>query len=155
MIGVLIGFLGLGLIAWAIIMIISLVYQRSVMATICEIYLRLANPPKSDKWVERGLVKLPKKNDIEYKLPRIIKFKVEVKEEDFNGMKVFTLNHNKKDKTIIYLHGGAYVRQPRLHHLKFLNKLAYISGFTIIVPIYPKAPNHTCEEVHNLMIEFY
>ena len=135
-------------------MIISLVYQRSVMATICEIYLRLTNPPKSDKWVERDLYKLPKKNDKEYELPKFFRFKMEVEIQYYEGMKVFTLNPNKEGKTIIYLHGGGYVRQPRLYHLKFLNKLAHLGGFTIIVPIYPKAPNHTCSEVHNLLINF-
>lgn len=156
MVGLLIGLFGVGLIGFAIVMIISLIYQRSIMATVCEIYLRLANPPKSDKWVERDLPKLHKVNDKKYKLPKIFKFKVEFEVVDFKGMKVFILNpHNEKEEAVIYLHGGGYVRQPRIHHLKFLNKLALLSGRTILVPIYPKAPNHTCEEVYQLLTEFY
>ena len=102
MLGVLIGVLGICLIAFAVVMIISIVYQRSIMATLCEIYLRLTNPPKSDKWVERDLPKLPKVNDKEYKLPKLFKFKVQVEVGEYMGMKVFTLNPNKsKDKAIV------------------------------------------------------
>lgn len=47
------------------------------------------------------------------------------------------------EKTVIYLPGGAFVRQPSVQHFKFADRLCRATVAEIIICIYPKAPEHT------------
>lgn len=147
----------IGLLILILSIFSRLYYSRSLMATLVEWYLRITTKKISEDDVRNSLSQLPKVNDVEYKLPKLLNLKDYVKEEKYQNMQVFTFNKDKIDssKVIIYLHGGAYVRQPRFHHIKFVKKLAKKSGLPVILPLYPKAPNHTFEESYKLLTSFY
>jgi acetyl esterase/lipase len=83
-------------------------------------------------------------------IPRL---KARVSSTHLNGSSVVTLhpfNHPAKG-TIVMLHGGAYVRQPLNDHWRFADRLVTSSGWQVIMPIYPKAPNHTVLEAIELV----
>ena len=130
-------------------------HHRSLMAHLAEKYLKLTVKRYTDDEVREDISNLPSRNDVKYKIPKIIRFSVPVTESEFGGMQVFKVGKEGGDKVILYLHGGGYVRQPRQHHWKFINKLAKRSGLRVIVPIYPKAPNHSYKDAYAILTDLY
>ena len=144
------------LIVGVLTLLSHLVYHRSLMASIVEIYLKLSTKKLTDEEVKEGIKDLPLKNDNGYQIPRIIRFNVDVRKSTYQNMEVLSLNEKSKDnKVIMYLHGAGYVRPPRVHHIKFINKLAKKTNKTVIFPIYPKAPNHYFEESYSILTSLY
>ena len=130
------------------------VYHRSLMATLVALFFRLTVRHKSDSEVIADANYLPLKNDCPYNVPRSVRTRKQTKYE-FGGMTVYGVNMDgSTNRVVMYLHGGGYVRQPRIHHWKYLNKLSAKVG-NVIVPIYPKAPNHCPQEVVKLLTEMY
>ena len=146
-----------GAIALSIIVLTIIshkVYRRSLMATLVVFFFRLTVHHKSDSRVIADVKYLPLKNDIPYKVPARARTRKQSRQE-FKGMTVICVNMQpSSDRVVVYLHGGGYVRQPRLYHWKYLNKLGAKVG-NLVVPIYPKAPNHHPEEIFELMTDFY
>lgn len=62
---------------------------------------------------------------------------------------------HRSDHTVIYLHGGAYVRDVHFQHLNFCRSLSRKAGACVVLPLYPLAPEHKCEETYTLLTEFY
>jgi acetyl esterase/lipase len=56
---------------------------------------------------------------------------------------------NIKKGSILYLHGGAYILTASPYHWRFAAALARLTHLTIIVPLYPLAPEFTA--VHTLL----
>lgn len=140
--------------AFVIVYLISVFYyHRSVMATLAEWYLRIIRKDYSDEDVIKGIPYLPEKNDVRLSVPNKLKRRYVAEESSFGCMQVVTVKGN--DNCIIYLHGSGYVRPPRPQHWRMVGRLAEQTGATVIFPIYPKAPNHTCKEVYALMKNFY
>ena len=130
------------------------VYRRSLMAKLVVFFFRLTVHHKRDSQVIADVKYLPLKNDVPYQVPVRARTKRQNRQE-FRGMTVIFVNMQPNfDRVVMYLHGGGYVRQPRLYHWKYLNKLADKVG-NVVVPIYPKGPNHHPEEVFELMTDFY
>lgn len=92
----------------------------------------------------------------DYRLPRK-DYKSKVELERYEGIPVYTFNArpDRGQKTVLYLHGGAWVYQPTSFHWAFIDKLAQATDAKVIVPIYPKAPNHTYAETFDLLHELY
>ena len=75
---------------------------------------------------------------------------------DFNGMEVFHFgDHASSDRTIIFIHGGAYVGEINYQHYLFCYLLARKLNAYVLAPAYPLAPKHTYEESFNLITELY
>lgn len=130
------------------------VYRRSLMATLVVFFFRLTVHHKSDSQVISDVKYLPLKNDVPYEVPKRVRTRKQSRRE-FRGMTVISVNMQPNtDRVVVYLHGGGYVRQPRLHHWKYLNKLADKVG-NVVVPIYFKAPNHHPTEVFEVMTGLY
>ena len=147
-----VGAIVLSIIALAIIS--HRVYHRSLMATLVVMFFRMTVHHKRDSQVLEDVKYLPLKNDVPYEVPKQVRTRKQNRHE-FKGMAVISVNMQlNSDRVVVYLHGGGYVRQPRLHHWKYINKLANKVG-NVVVPIYPKAPNHHPNEVFDLMTEFY
>ncbi len=47
---------------------------------------------------------------------------------------------------MLYLHGGGYVNPPAFVHWWFIAKLVKTLGVACSVPLYPRAPEHACDE---------
>ena len=138
-----------------LLLLCSYPLHRSPMAALCALYLRIANPKRGEESAKRLLVRLGKRNGDRLPLPRAPRG-VTVSEEDFFGMQVLTFGTRADaERGILYLHGGAYARPPRYHHLKFVGRLAKRSGLPVVMPLYPKAPHHTVLDVLPLLDRFY
>ena len=97
------------------------------------------------------------------------------KKEKFNGRDVFILysgkqakkqetnntqkeeknSELKRQKVILYLHGGSYVGELEKYHWNFFKEIINDTNATLIVPDYPLAPEHTYLEVFKFMEPFY
>lgn len=143
----------IALVLIALTLVSRKVFHRSLMASLVAVYFRLTVRHKSDEQVMADANYLPLVNDCPYRIPLRVRNRMQ-RAFNFCGMTVYGVNLNSTDTAVIYLHGGAYVRQPRLHHWKYINKLASRVG-NVIVPIYPKAPNHHPDEVVGVLTKLY
>ena len=74
---------------------------------------------------------------------------------DFNGMEVFHFGDRASDKTIIFIHGGAYVNEINYQHFLYCYLLARKLDAYVLAPVYPLAPKHTYKESFDLMTDLY
>ena len=142
-------------LAFAVLAIVSRkVYNRSVMATLVALYLRLTTRHKSQEELMADIAKSSRANDVPYSVPRRVRTRFQ-QTVDYHGMTVVCVNMAASvNRAVVYLHGGAYVRQPRIYHWKYINKLASRVG-NVIVPIYPLAPNSHPMSAFSLLTELY
>lgn len=90
-----------------------------------------------------------------YKIPkRLYHTKVESKYMFDCQMIVFN-EAETTERTVIYLHGGAYVNEIVPPHIVFCDKIAKKTNATVFAPIYPLAPNHTYEETYRIVENLY
>nr|WP_276202692.1 alpha/beta hydrolase [Oceanobacillus caeni] len=134
--------------------------MRSIRSWIAERLLkRFSN--KDSFTNEKSYAQFLKEKQIEnekpYVLPKYIQRKFGMVKQHFDGMECYIFNEEKKTsgKSILYLHGGGYIKQPSLYHWNFLWKLAKGTDVTIYVPIYPKAPNHQYKESFDKVLPVY
>lgn len=95
-----------------------------------------------------------KRKEKPYKLPRI-KFKSNIEKMVINNSDIYRLYNNESNKIILYLHGGSYINESSIFHLRFVDKLSYMSNIDIYYPIYPLAPNHTYKDAYLLILKLY
>lgn len=95
-------------------------------------------------------------NSKEYVIPEIIKnlYYVKYLNADKNMIKMVP-NNGVQSKIIFYIHGGAYWSQPANILYPMLNKLARMVNATIIMPIYPLAPNFHAKDTYNMILKCY
>ena len=99
---------------------------------------------------ERSIVE-----DEAYRIPkRIYHTKVESKYLFDCQMIVFN-EAETTERTVIYLHGGAYVNEIVPPHITFCDKIAKKTNATVFAPIYPLAPNHTYDETYRIVEDLY
>ena len=60
-----------------------------------------------------------------------------------------------KRKLIFYNHGGAFIYPPVFFHWRFMHDVALRAHCDILMPIYPKSPEYTCEDTVSSLLEFY
>ncbi len=90
-----------------------------------------------------------------YELPKLI-YRSKVKSTDMFGCQMVVFNEaDDAERIVIYLHGGIYVNEIRLPHIRFCDKLAKKTNATVFIPIYPLAPNHTYEETYEILEKLY
>jgi acetyl esterase/lipase len=65
----------------------------------------------------------------------------------------------KKDtetqRYILYLHGGAFVHNITKYDWELLNRIVQYTGYGIVVPDYPLAPEHNYKDVYSMMAPVY
>jgi triacylglycerol lipase len=74
---------------------------------------------------------------------------LDVQRSEFNGMPVWTVQSpgSTSGKTVVAIHGGGYVYQPSIFHWLDYAAMARDTGATVVVPIYPLAPQGTAATV--------
>jgi monoterpene epsilon-lactone hydrolase len=68
---------------------------------------------------------------------------------DVGGHRIFTVRPRGGGPVrgqVLYLHGGGYVNPPAFLHWWFIARLVKTLGVVCTVPLYPRAPEHQCEE---------
>lgn len=90
-----------------------------------------------------------------YALPRMV-YKSKAVLEDYEDCKVIRFFPDQEaDRTVIYVHGGAYVSEITQFHVHFCDKLASQGKVNVIAPLYGLAPDHTWEEAYPLITSIY
>lgn len=75
---------------------------------------------------------------------------------NFNGMEVFQFGNRKSsDRTIIFMHGGAYVNEINYQHFLYCWLLSRKLNAYVLAPAYPLAPKHSCNETFELITDLY
>ncbi len=78
-----------------------------------------------------------------------------------HGFPVFTLwktgssGGARPDRSVVYLHGGAYVRPADARHWKFASRLADSLGAAAVLPAYPLAPEFTVDDSFEDMVAVF
>ncbi len=99
---------------------------------------------------ERSLVE-----DEPYKIPKRL-YHTKVESKDMFDCQMIVFNEAETtERTVIYLHGGAYVNEIVPPHIVFCDKIAKKTNATVFAPIYPLAPNHTYEETYRIVEDLY
>lgn len=93
--------------------------------------------------------------DEAYKIPKLI-YHTKVESKTMFDCQMVVFNETETtERTIIYLHGGAYVNEIMLPHITFCDKIAKKTNATVFTPIYPLTPNHTYEETYKIVEQLY
>lgn len=96
-------------------------------------------------------------NEARCRIPGEIRMESAVFEALFHGMQLF--HFSKRDptdsKVVLYLHGGAYVNQPANEQLQFVDRVTALTGCHVLLPLYPKAPEHSFLEAYEMLIKLY
>ncbi len=89
--------------------------------------------------------------------PRLSK-QVTVEVSQAGGQRVFTVRPRDEGPVhgqVLYLHGGGYVNPPASLHWWFIGRLARTLRVICTVPLYPRAPEHLCDEGVAFALEIY
>ena len=131
---------------------------RSLMARIAEAFVRRTNPGYYDS-AEAAEKYLRKRARAEAETPFVFdaaKCGRDTRLVHFHGMRVIVFgDENDCDYTVLYLHGGAWVNDVHPRNLVLCRKLSAMGHACTYLPLYPLAPNHTCEETYALITELY
>ena len=102
--------------------------------------------------LERMKRETPENADI----PAGLKLSTLAGREEFLGSPLYRFSSEKKSgKTVVYLHGGAFVNQPIPRHFKAVDRLCADSGAEVFFPVYPKAPAHDYRGTYELVEALY
>ncbi|MFN7160903.1 MAG: alpha/beta hydrolase fold domain-containing protein [Candidatus Gracilibacteria bacterium] len=89
--------------------------------------------------------------------PLDVSWSIQWKKETIKNHTYFVLEpKNKKySKTIFYLYGGGYVAEISQLHWRFLKYLINHTGYRIILPMYPLAPDYSYKDVFEILVPLY
>ena len=81
-----------------------------------------------------------------------IKFKL-----DYYGSLVYVVNdHGLPDqRTVLYVHGGAWFQDPLESHFEYLDLLVDALDARVIMPVYPKIPHRDYRTTFELLTKIY
>ncbi len=94
-----------------------------------------------------------RQNARRYKMPAT--FVAVIRPKKYTCAKTACYRFGEGKRCILYFHGGSYVDPPMIFHWRFLQRLAKESGATVVLPIYGRAPGHTCDETVPQMVTVY
>lgn len=139
---------------------VTKVERQSFISKILGIYAKWTShrtfPDNKAKFTQ-----LMKEKSIENEEPYVLSEKIKneygIVKEKFDGMDTYIIKgeNGRREKQILYLHGGGYVFQPEEYHWNWLGRLTKNIDATITVPIYPKTPNHHYQEAFDKVLAIY
>lgn len=79
----------------------------------------------------------------------------QVAQHTFGPIRTYTWTHHPNTtRTLIYLHGGAYIDKPTRWHIRTADRLAQHTRARVLFPAYPLLPT-TAATSHHHMAQFY
>lgn len=66
---------------------------------------------------------------------------------------VITPRDRRVDRTLYYVHGGAFMAPTDAFHVRYATRLADAIGARIVMPDYPLAPEHSWKDSHDALVE--
>lgn len=141
-------------------------YGRSLSATICEWIVRSWGRKRrylSAESAIRDLMDHVGPDEAPYELPGWVGLGCGTRDVAFpladgDELPCITLappRGRPYERTLLYLHGGAFDENPLPWHWFMLDAICRRSGVRAVVPLYPLAPNHTYREAHGQLEELY
>lgn len=84
-------------------------------------------------------------------------FKHKVQIRDYYGSLVYVVNdHGLPDqRTVLYVHGGAWFQDPLENHFEYLDLLVDALDARVIMPVYPKIPHRDYHTTFELLTKIY
>lgn len=135
------------------------VYHRSFMATVIEVYMNIIDREciyTVGKDYEATIEERAVGNLERYVKPDSVKMDIDYYDTYEHGMQVYHFNAESQSETmIIYYPGGGYVNAPLKYHWKIINKLVLATDCRVLMPVYLKVPNYSCEESYEVLLKFY
>ncbi|MDD5800506.1 MAG: alpha/beta hydrolase [Coriobacteriales bacterium] len=134
-----------------------LINHRSAMAELCDAYVastgqKLALTDKSlfQRSVERHREANQREYHVTHKL-RCLHF-----EEKRGAVKTYHLGlTGSNTRAVLYLHGGAFLRQITNQQWSFVDKISWYTGAEVVVPLYPLAPDHVYLDAYDAILPVY
>ena len=65
---------------------------------------------------------------------------------------VLTPRHRHAQRTLYYVHGGAFMAPADGFHVRYATRLAEAIGARVVLPAYPLAPEHTWADSHDALV---
>jgi monoterpene epsilon-lactone hydrolase len=86
-----------------------------------------------------------------------LRARLSIKEEISDGRTVRTVSPRVGQplRRVLYLHGGGWARPITDPHWEMIAKLVHLLDCSVIVPMYPLAPEHTARETFAWLLSFY
>lgn len=123
----------------------------SLAASIVALLFRL-KPKQTEEAFERELDERKNRPMPASRAPRGIQYRLENRPDG----DVFYLNEESgSDRTVFYLHGGAYIHDFSPFHWRYLKKLIKATGTGVIAPAYKLAPHGTFRDAFGLIVPLY
>ena len=154
------------LIIGAVVIILALIwcvshfyYHRSLMATFSELAMIIVDRDKiyeEGEGYDKNMEERAVQNLNDYIKPESVKVDIPYYDTHEHGMQIFCFNEETfTDTIILYVPGGGYLNNPLKYHWKIINKLSKETDTPVVMPIYLKVPNYTCEEAYEAMVDLY
>jgi len=103
--------------------------------------------------------KLKQKNFVSEpaQIPRTVLRNFIIDEYDICGRKVYCISPKNEScgKSILFLHGGAYINNIFRQHFQFAGKIATLTGCRVIIPDYPLAPSASYSDAYIMLTAVY
>lgn len=136
-----------------------LFFHRSVMASFSEMYMLAVDRDEiysNCRAYEKNIRQRAISNLMEYNIPKGVSVSVDYRFVYEHNMQVYYFNEScPGDTVIVYIPGGGYLNNPLKYHWKIIDNISTKTGCPVIMPIYLKVPNYTCEESYEAMVSFY
>ena len=89
------------------------------------------------------------------KIPRAVRRAIEIRESNVAKQKLYTFTPNSAEpaRTILYFHGGAYVRNFTKYHWELIAAIATATASRVIAPDYPLAPDYQSDEMYSYLAD--
>ncbi len=127
--------------------------RPSSLAKVVELLAKKFLPNnKIQKHVEK-----PKYDSQPAKIPFHVRNHCQIDTSIVSGCDVFKLSpkFSKSNKTVLFLHGGAYVNSIFKQHWIFASKLVQSTNCTVIIPDYPLAPKSSYLDAFQMLDSLY
>ncbi len=150
-----------GVIVLGLHLVSYLHYHRSLMATFSEWAMLIIDRDKIYSQGEDFVKNLRLKGETNLEdqtIPDGVKMDIPYTYRHENGMQVYYFNEDclkENDTVLLYIPGGGYLNPPLKFHWKLINNLSKKANCTVVMPIYLKVPNYTCEQAYEAMLAFY
>ena len=147
------------------------VYHRSFVATVIEIYMNIIDreamyavyadtvpntPIAYARESDPSTIEKELREAEPYLKPASVKMDIDYYYSYEHGMQVYHFNEQAgTDILIVYYPGGGYLNQPLKYHWRIINKLCQELDCSVLMPVYPKTPQYTCEESYDIVMKFY
>lgn len=84
-------------------------------------------------------------------------FSHQVQIKDYYGSSVYIINDQgqRDQRTILYIHGGAWFQDPLDNHFEYVDLLANTLNAKVVMPIYPKIPHRDYRTTFELLTKLY